>query len=258
MNIKEWKEDANNFMQGMLKDSGAKGYCLGLSGGIDSAVVASLAVDAVGKENVFGVLLPCDSTEDSIVDAEDLAKNLGIETVKIDLYPTFEQFIVDCDECDGHFVFTDKALGNIKARLRMTTLYAIAEDKGYLVAGTGNRSELAIGYATKGGDGLADCEVLGSLFKSQVYAVGRTYNAIPENTFTKSPSADLCNGQTDEDDFGFSYDELEVALCVLDNEDISVDCPVEYIDIGIVRKVEKMIYKNEHKTCSVRLGPCPY
>ncbi len=212
--IAQWMKEYNNHV------SKTTGFVVGLSGGIDSAVIACLAVKAVGKENVIGVMMPCDSMQNTVEDAKALAKNLGIKNVMMGLYPTFEQLtndlttkaIPDCSNEYPNLNLSDRANGNIKARLRMVSLYAIAEANNYLVAGTGNKSELEVGYCTKYGDGGVDIEPIGNYYKTQVYKMAELMPEIPENVITKAPSADLWEGQTDEEELGMTYKELDKIL----------------------------------------------
>lgn len=255
----DWKREASEFLQAMLQDSDTKGFVIGLSGGVDSAVCASLAVDAVGYNNVFGVMLPIHSSEDTLVDAKELAKNLKINYTVANFYDEHKSFTNRITDTfpDSHTgpVQTDKANGNMKARFRMTALYAYAELMGYLVLGTGNKSELLIGYATKYGDGGVDCEPLGRLYKSQVYELARSYPEIPQNTIDKAPSADLWGGQTDEQELGFTYDELEVALRLLRGEGLREDSPVEMVSCDVIKKVDSLMNKNLHKINVPPSGP---
>ena len=256
MNYQNEIENVSLWMKEYCKQAGTKGYVVGLSGGIDSSVIACLAVKAVGKENVIGVMMPCDSMEDSIDDAKILAKNLEIKNVMMGLYTTFEQLTNDLTTKVGtdhpeeypNIDLSDRAKGNIKARLRMTALYSIAEAYGYLVAGTGNKSELMCGYFTKGGDGMVDIEPIGNYYKTHVYKMADEMPEIPENVKTKAPSADLFEGQTDEEELGMSYAELDQILiaCSTYHTWHSV-----YADQGIeeekFKKVVSMIVKSIHK-----------
>lgn len=236
MNAKEEAQKLADWMEQYNANAGSRGYVVGLSGGIDSAVTACLAVEAVGKENVIGVLMPCHSTDDCAIDAKVLAENLGIRYDTVD----FEEVLMEFKIAMPMSINT-MTQANTKARLRMTILYAIASEFGYLVAGTGNRSELEIGYATKFGDGGVDLEPLGNYFKREVYEIADTFVAIPESTKTKSPSAGLWDGQTDEDELGFTYDQLEDAIRFI------YGYPRNAVDDDIIQKVAKMMKSNAHK-----------
>ena len=198
------------WMKKYLEGAGAKGFIIGLSGGIDSAVMACLAVKAVGKENVIGISLPCQSREDMNKDAKKLAKNLDIEFKTVQIRQPVE-YLADSLKV-SHFNVDQLVLANIKARLRMTALYAIAGSLNYLVAGTGNKSELMVGYFTKFGDGGVDIEPIGDYYKTEVYKMAELMPEIPGNIKVKAPTADLWGGQTDEQELGMTYKQLDKIL----------------------------------------------
>ena len=210
-----------NWMREQVRTAGVRGIALGLSGGIDSAVVAGLAARAV-PGHVVGVMMPCHSDPSDEAHARLAADRFGIAAVRVDLAPTYERLVGDlksaiaelprgdfpvapADEVDAK---ARLPLANVKPRLRMTTLYFVANTLNYLVAGTGNRSELSIGYFTKYGDGGVDILPIGRLLKSEVRAVARELG-VPDVIIDKPPSAGLWAGQTDEGEMGFTYDELE-------------------------------------------------
>jgi NAD+ synthase len=198
--------------------AGARGFVVGLSGGIDSALVARLCQRAT-PQHVMGVLLPCYSHPQDEADAKLVAKTLGIPTTTVDLGAAF-------DALTGTLRAAVKGLpthvnvvdikqqmpeANIKPRLRMTSLYFIANSLNYLVAGTGNRSEIVLGYFTKYGDGGVDLLPIGGLLKSEVRAMARELG-VPAPVIDKPPTAGLWMGQTDEAEMGFTYDMLEAYL----------------------------------------------
>jgi NAD+ synthase len=198
--------------------AGARGFVVGLSGGIDSAVVARLCQLAV-HSHILGVLLPCYSQPQDEADALLVAKTFGIPTVRIDLARPYDALQESLHAAikglphEVHVVDIKQQLpeANIKPRLRMTTLYFIANSLNYLVAGTGNRSEIALGYYTKYGDGGVDLLPIGGLLKSEVRTLARDLG-VPASVITKPPSAGLWIGQTDEAEMGFSYEALEQYL----------------------------------------------
>lgn len=240
INYEKEIERIASWMKEYAKKAGANGYVVGLSGGIDSAVVACLAVKAVGKENVMVVTLPCNSSPDSIKDATDLSKNLRIECPTIQLFDVFHNIIDLLKDGYGKEIL-NLTQANIKSRLRMITLYAIANQNNMLVAGTGNLSELMIGYCTKYGDGGVDIEPIGNFLKSEIYTMAKFMPEIPESTLTKPPSADLWGGQTDEAEIGMTYTDLDTIL-------ISLGTGTEkLLDQEKIEKVKNMIKKAEHK-----------
>ncbi len=203
----EYAKVVRLFIADRVKAAGAKGIVLGLSGGIDSAVVAKLSVDAIGKENVLAVLMPeKDSNPMDARDAEEFANGIGMEHKVVDITPMVESFQSVLGKDGGH-----SAAGNIKARCRMVVLYHHSNLLGRLVAGTGNKSELLVGYFTKYGDGGSDMLPIGDLYKTQVYELARAIG-IPEKMVQKVPSAGLWKGQTDEGELGMSYENLDMIL----------------------------------------------
>jgi NAD+ synthase len=196
----------------------AQGFVFGLSGGIDSAVVARLC-QLAAPEHALGVILPCHSDPRDEADARLTADAFGIPTVRVDLGPAFDLL----SESLRAAVTGDPSLvgvvdikqqmpqANVKPRLRMTSLYYIANSLNYLVVGTGNRSEITLGYYTKHGDGGVDLLPIGGLLKSEVRALARELG-VPQPVIDKAPSAGLWAGQTDEAEMGFSYEALEKYL----------------------------------------------
>jgi len=241
-----WKKEIDNIAQWMREyneQAGTKGFVIGLSGGIDSAVSACLAVRAVGKENVIGISLPCQTRIDMEDDAKKLAENLDIRLETIRLWESFKYVASDVNRI---FESDNKQLinANIKARLRMTALYGVAGATSFLVAGTGNKSELDCGYFTKFGDGGVDLEPLGNYYKTEVYKMAELMPEIPDSIKTKAPSADLWQGQTDEQELGMSYDELDEILKVFDP---NIYTDQTEISADKIDKVYKMIKKAYHK-----------
>jgi NAD+ synthase len=209
------------WMQAQVEAAGCRGIVVGLSGGIDSAVVAGLAETAT-PGHVVGVILPCHSDPRDESDALAAAEHFNIPTIRIDLTQAYDRLLLDVRTAIAHLPETQPPVlvheevdpkarvpvANIKPRLRMTSLYFVANSLNYLVAGTGNRTELAIGYFTKYGDGGVDLLPLGRLVKSQVWQLGRDLG-VPARIIEKAPSAGLWLGQTDESEMGFTYAELE-------------------------------------------------
>jgi NAD+ synthase len=222
------------WLKKQVKDSGAKGIILGLSGGIDSAVVAALCIEAVGKNNVLVLYMPCNSNIQDLKDARFVAKKLGLKSKLVDLSNVYNNFLKVLPQAKG------LALSNLKPRLRMSTLYYFANKLNYLVCGTGNKSELMVGYFTKYGDGGVDLLPIADLFKHQVRSLAQELN-IPANIITKAPTAGLWQGQTDEAEMGITYNELDDILDRLCNNRKQEACSKK------VNKVRKMFKNSEHK-----------
>lgn len=230
--FKKLKKDLVNWIKAKVKSAKAQGVVVGLSGGLDSAVVASLSKEALGKKRVLSLLLPCESAPTDLVDARNFAKKLGLKTELFDLTSTYKQLIKKLPPA-GLVV---KA--NLKPRLRMMVLYYYANKLNYLVIGTGNKCELKVGYFTKYGDGGVDFLPLGNLYKSDVLSLAKLLG-IPQRIIEKTPSAGLWKGQTDEGEMGITYSELEKILADLEKG--------KRLRGDKARKVKKMVEKGEHK-----------
>ena len=195
-----------DWMREKVTEAKAEGVLFGLSGGLDSAVVAALSIK-IFPQNTLAIIIPCHSLEVDINDASDFINKFNIPYKIIDVSKIYDSFIrlLNDKEKEKSFKLAD---ANIKPRLRMTTLYYFANKLNYLVVGTGNKSEIMIGYFTKYGDGGADILPLGNLLKSQVRELAE-YLGIPKKIINKPPSAGLWEGQTDEEEIGISYDQLD-------------------------------------------------
>ena len=194
------------FIQGKIKEANAKGIVVGLSGGIDSAVASVLALKAVGKENILGVIMPCESNPQDEKDAIIHAKEFEIKTKIINLEENYFS-LKNAINIEGNQL----SKANLKPRLRMCALYYISNSLNYLVLGTCNKSEIMVGYETKFGDGGSDLSPIGDLYKFQVKRLAE-YLGINQNIITKPPSAGLWNNQTDEEELGMSYQTLDNIL----------------------------------------------
>ena len=209
--MRDWgkeKEKRVAFIKNMLASSGAKGIVFGNSGGKDSALVAALC--SFATDNLLGVIMPCASKRNFGEDKEDglaVAKKYGVDTMIVDLTEVRESLL----KATGNSFTSKGALSNIAPRLRMTTLYAIGAEKGYLVAGTGNASERYMGYFTKWGDGACDFNAIADLTATEVFEFLR-YLGAPDHVVTKAPSAGLFEGQTDESEMGVTYAEIDAYL----------------------------------------------
>lgn len=204
------------WLQNKVKETNTKGIIVGVSGGIDSAVVANLIKKAF-PNNSMGVIMPCYSKDEDVEHAKMVVDKIDLDTIVINLDSTFDSLIntvkpnIEVTEC------FNLSQANTKARLRMTTLYSIAQNYSYLVCGTDNACEWFTGYFTKYGDGGVDIAPLVHLTKTQVYEMARLLN-VDEPIITKAPSAGLIDGQNDEDEMKVTYAELE---SYMNNEKVS-------------------------------------
>jgi NAD+ synthase len=214
--------------------AGAKGYVVGLSGGIDSACTAALCQRAVGHHAV-GVLMPCHSQPEDSELARLVAHTFRLETVTVELGPAYDAILAALPA-----QVLDMARANIKPRLRMTALYAIAQARNCLVAGTGNKSEIMVGYFTKYGDGGTDVEPLGDLYKGQVRTLACELG-VPQPIIDRPPTAGLWAGQTDEEEMGITYEQLDATLAAIESGQLTGADP------ALLAKVQRMVAASAHK-----------
>lgn len=211
--------------------TGCKGIVIGLSGGIDSAVAAVFCCRAVGPENVLGLLMPSSvSSPEDLRDAADLCNRFKIPHDVVSIDPMLEGF-----RTLPGFTETPYLLGNLMARIRMVTLYYYANRDHRIVCGTSNRSEYMLGYSTKYGDSAADIQPLLHLYKTDIYVAARELN-IPEPIVSKTPSAGLWAGQSDEKEIGLSYAEIDSALQALEGNLWKAKNPTEEKVLALVKK----------------------
>ncbi|HET7656838.1 MAG TPA: NAD(+) synthase [Bacillales bacterium] len=208
-------EQLIGWMQNYVKESGTNGAVVGVSGGIDSAVVAHLIKRAF-PDNSLGVIMPCKSNPDDQKDALAVVESAGIDYITVDLTTTHETLFSGVEKAlNGKGDWNEKAaqLGdaNLRARLRMSTLYAVQNNYGYLVAGTDNAAEWYTGYFTKYGDGGVDIVPLVHFTKGQVYEMAKLLG-VPDQILHKKPSAGLWEGQTDENEMGTTYEKIDAYL----------------------------------------------
>jgi len=223
------------WLREQLAAAGADGFVVGLSGGVDSATAAALAVRAVGPERVLAALMPCHSQPEDARLARKVTETLGIPTVTVDLTGVYDVLMAALPPSDHPL-----AAANIKPRLRMITLYYLAQSHNYLVLGSGNRTELEVGYFTKYGDGGVDLLPLGGLYKTQVWELARELG-VPQEVIERPPTAGLWPGQTDEGEMGITYRELDGVLQAIEAEDTT------RIDPAVLKKVQEMITRSAHK-----------
>jgi len=226
---------------------------LGLSGGIDSALVAAIAVDALGADHVHGVSMPSRySSEGSKTDAAALARNLGIDMLTIPIEPAFAAYVTMTSEA---FRGRDADLTeeNLQSRVRGTTLMALSNKFGWMVLTTGNKSELAVGYFTLYGDSVGGFAVIKDIFKTDVYALSHRLNAragrevIPHATLTKPPSAELRPDQRDDQSLP-PYDVLDAVLAMyVEHDRTAAEIIASGFDEALVRRIVRLVDNNEYK-----------
>lgn len=221
MNFRAVEGRITSFIRDCVEKSNSKGVVLGLSGGVDSAVVAFLCVKALGKERVLANIMPEEGVtpKEDVEDALLVAKILGIEYNLIEISPIVSLFL----NIIGKDRINKNSLINLKPRIRMAINYFFANALQRLVVGTGNKSEIMIGYFTKYGDGGVDLQPIGDLYKTEIFEFAR-YLGVPERIVKKKPTAGLYIGQTDEDEIGMSYAELDeilkkIELGIFENEE---------------------------------------
>jgi len=207
--LKEEMNGAINWIAEYVKKSKVKGVVLGLSGGKDSATVLAMAVKALGKENVVAVSMPCNSIASDFDDAKECAEKFGVRFIKIDIGKSY-QMLEDSINAQigkvGAEELSREAKINMKPRMRMITLYSIAQSLGYLVIGTGNLCEAMVGYTTKWGDSASDFNPIANFTVAEVLKIGE-YLGVPDCIINKAPNDGL-GGQTDEEKLGVKYAQI--------------------------------------------------
>ena len=240
----ELRVELNNailWIKNYVKNSNCKGVVLGLSGGKDSAVVLAMAVKALGKENVIAVSMPCHSINKDFDDAKNVAERFGVKLYTIDLTKAYDEFensanllmneILQLNKNVENSIEDDttknsilgeislEAKVNIKPRMRMTTLYSIAQSLGYLVIGTGNLCESIVGYTTKWGDNASDFNPIANFTVSEVLRIG-DFLGVPKEILIKAPSDGL-GAQTDEEKMGIKYAQIEEMIETGETEELA-------------------------------------
>ena len=232
MKLEQYIDVIVKFMQDYLEDSHQDGYVLGLSGGIDSSAVAALALKAVGKERLHCIMMPINSLEDDLKDAITLAKDLDINYSVIDGSKAFNELVKEFESLGIELDASTK--GNLKARIRMSILYAYGQKNRMLVLGTDNLDESYVGYFTKYGDGGVDLLPICRLTKEEVRNVASILG-VRKELVERVPSAGLYEGQTDEKEMGILYKDLDAYLLG------------QKVDEEVVNKIERLHRISEHK-----------
>lgn len=231
--------DIAGWLEEQRQAAGAERFLLGLSGGIDSALVCALCAMAGGADRVLAAIMPSHSNPTDAEHAALVARTFGVGTVTVDLSPVADAFLAAmADAFPGQNTPAQLATANVRPRLRMTTLYYLANLRAGIVVGTGNKSEAMIGYFTKYGDGGVDLLPLVDLYKHEVRALARAVG-VPKPVIAKPPSAGLWDGQTDEAEIGLGYDRLDAALAALDGSDA--------IEPAVAERVAHLVASSEHK-----------
>lgn len=232
------------FLADYVPRAKANGVVLGLSGGVDSAVVAALAARALGPERVAAFALPhAESDPTDLAHARSVAEALGIDLSVVDITPIVSAVAATLPPD----LQKRSVIANAKSRARMIALYARANATGALVLGTGNKSELLVGYFTKYGDGAADAYPLGDLYKTQVWALAR-HLRLPREVVDKAPSAGLFPGQTDEGEMGIAYADLDRVLAGIEaGHAPETIADAAKLPLAKVLEVEARVIASEHK-----------
>lgn len=264
-------ENVYNAIKLGLKDffikNGYKKACIGLSGGIDSAVVAAIAVEVLGADNIGVLLLPSQfSSDHSVEDAEQMARQLGLEYRIVPISDTYSSILTALEPVFEKRTEFGVAEENIQARIRCIMLMALSNKFGYILLNTSNKSELALGWGTLYGDNTGAISILGDVYKGEVYDLARHINrngeVIPQNILLKEPSAELYPGQKDTDVLP-PYDVTDAIIYrMIEEKQHREEIINAGFDAEVVRKIHKMILKNEQKRyqfCpALRVSTCPF
>ena len=242
LNMKEVHKELVDFLKENFKKNGFSKAVLGLSGGIDSALAAYLLRDALGKENVLAIMMPYKSSNpDSLNHAKLVVEYLGIDSKVIEITNMIDAYFKN--EKDP----TSLRMGNKMARERMSILYDYSSKENALVVGTSNKTEIYLGYSTQFGDSACAFNPIGDLYKTNVWELSRYLN-IPKELIEKKPSADLWEGQTDEQEMGLTYKEADQVLYRMLEENKTVEEILnEGFDKSLVENIVRRMNRSEYK-----------
>jgi len=247
MDLERTAKKIEEFIRVQVGTSKTAGVVIGLSGGIDSTVCAYLAARAIGKEKVLGLIMPergVTEPED-LIDAMEVVEILGITHMTVEIARVLNEFSISISDYDAN---AQKACGNLKARTRMCILYYYANKMNRLVLGTGNRTEILLGYSTKYGDAGVDILPIGGLYKSEVRALAKHLKA-SESIIKKVPTAGLWREQTDEGELGATYENIDNILrrYVDERKDTEAIARELHLDAETVNRIIDLAEKNKHK-----------
>lgn len=253
------REHIMSFIRAQVDRHDADGVVLGLSGGVDSTAVAHLAVEALGRSAVHGLVLPREVNDDeNMTDAERVATDLGIRYEVVDIDSIMDELLaIEAGEsASDEMSWENRFVGNTSARVRMTINYLVANKENKLVLGTGNRVELALGYVTKYGDGGVDCNPIGDCYKQQVRQLAADLGA-DEELVQKTPTGGMVDYGTDEEEIGVEYDTIDAILALAIDGDVSTAAAAEITETTpeTVEYIRELYRDNEHKR-TVPLTPC--
>ncbi len=241
------------FIKDQTTNAGFSKAVIGVSGGVDSAVSATLAAEALGKENVLGVMIPYrTSNPKSVEDAHLVIQATGIRSEIVDITKMVDGY------CEENKITDSLRRGNVMARMRMIVLYDLSAREKALVIGTSNKTEILVGYGTQHGDLASAINPLGDLYKSQIWQLAETLG-VPKSVVEKAPSADLWEGQTDETEMGVTYAKLDALLYEMIDERHSDEelMKLEFDEL-LIKKVRGMIQKNQFKRCPPVIAKVSY
>jgi NAD+ synthase len=254
--VERVSREISSFIESSLIESNSQGLVIGLSGGLDSSLTAKLCLQVVNKDKILGLIMPSQSTnKEDIDDAVNLAEEMCIKYKIIDIDPLIKPVHDECSLSpqDENYMMAN---ANLKARMRMLILYYHANSMNRLVVGTGNRTELLVGYFTKFGDGGVDILPIGGLYKTDVCRVAE-YLQVNEKILHKDPTAGLWPGQTDEDDLGIKYALLDEILYLMTENGMKEDATAKKLQISLdeVVRVKLMMLASEHKLVMPPMPP---